>query len=71
MAKRYEASYDKKSNKTAIHMVSAWASASRLVLGQVKTDEITATPELLAFLDIKVCIVTIDAIGCQKKLLKK
>ncbi|MCI5222859.1 MAG: ISAs1 family transposase [Candidatus Electrothrix sp. AR4] len=65
-------SYDKKSNKAAIHMVSAWASASRLVLGQVKTDEksneITAIPELLDFLDIKGCIVTIDAMGCQKKL---
>ena len=68
-------SYDKKSNKAAIHMVSAWASASRLVLGQVKTEEksneITAIPELLDFLDIKGCIVTIDAMGCQKKIVKK
>jgi predicted transposase YbfD/YdcC len=68
-------SYDKKSNKAAIHMVSAWASASRLVLGQMKTEEksneITAIPELLDFLDIKGCIVTIDAMGCQKKIVKK
>jgi predicted transposase YbfD/YdcC len=68
-------SYDKKSNKAAVHMVSAWASAGRLVLGQMKTEEksneITAIPELLDFLDIKGCIVTIDAMGCQKKIVKK
>lgn len=50
-AKTLRRSYDKKSKKAAIHMVSAWASASRLVLGQVKTDEksneITAIPDLL------------------------
>lgn len=65
-------SYDKSSNKSAIHMVSAWASANRVVLGQVKTDaksnEITAIPKLLEVLDIKGCIVTIDAIGCQKNI---
>lgn len=65
-------SHDSKSNKTAIHMVSAWANASRLVLGQVKTEEksneITAIPELLRVLDIRGCIVTIDAMGCQKKI---
>ena len=53
-------------------MVSAWASENRLVLGQVKTDEksneITAIPELLKLLEIKGCIVTIDAMGCQKKI---
>lgn len=50
-------------------MVSAWASANRLVLGQVATDaksnEITAIPELLRLLDLKGCIVTIDAAGTQ------
>ncbi len=65
-------SHDKSSNKSAIHMVSAWASANRVVLGQVKTDaksnEITAIPKLLQVLDIKGCIVTIDAIGCQKNI---
>ena len=68
-------SYDKKSSKAAIHMVSAWASASHLVLGQVKTNEksneITAIPELLDILEIEGCIVTIDAMGCQKKITKK
>lgn len=68
-------SYDKKSNKAAIHMVSAWASKSRLVLGQIKTEEksneITAIPELLDLLEIEGCIVTIDAMGCQKKITQK
>ena len=68
-------SYDKKSNKAAIHMVSAWASVSRLVLGQIKTEEksneITAIPELLNLLELEGCIVTIDAMGCQKKITKK
>jgi predicted transposase YbfD/YdcC len=65
-------SYDKRSNKSAIHLVSAWANANSLVLGQVKVDsksnEITAIPELLKLLEIKGCIVTIDAMGCQKKI---
>jgi predicted transposase YbfD/YdcC len=65
-------SYDRRSNKAAIHMVSAWAQANRMVLGQVKTEaksnEITAIPQLLKLLDIKGCIVTIDAIGCQKAI---
>jgi len=67
-------SYDKKSNKSAIHMVSAWANTNNLVLGQIKVDdksnEITAIPELLKLLVIKGCIVTIDAMGCQKKIAK-
>ncbi len=53
-------------------MVSAWASANRLVLGQRKVDEksneITAIPELLKLLEISGCIVTIDAMGCQKEI---
>ena len=65
-------SYDRSSNKAAIHMVSAWATANRVVLGQVKTseksNEITAIPELLKILEIKGCIVTIDAMGCQKAI---
>ena len=65
-------SYDKASNKSAIHMVSAWASENRITLGQVKTseksNEITAIPELLKLLDINGCIVTIDAMGCQKDI---
>jgi predicted transposase YbfD/YdcC len=62
-------SYDRADNKAALHMVSAWASANRLVLGQLKTEEksneITAIPELLKILALKGCIVTIDAMGCQ------
>ena len=65
----------KKSGKRAIHIVSAWCSGNKLVLGQVKTDdksnEITAIPELLDLLFIKGNIVTIDAMGCQKEIAKK
>lgn len=55
-----------------VHMVSAWATSQRVVLGQVKTDEksneITAIPRLLQLLQIKGCLVTIDAMGCQKDI---
>lgn len=67
-------SYDRQSNKAAIHMVSAWAAKNRVVLGQVKTqeksNEITAIPELLQALEITGCMVTIDAMGCQKAIAK-
>ena len=53
--------------KTAIAMVSAWASENRLVSGE-KTNEITTIPELLALLDVSGCIVTIDAMGCRKEI---
>jgi predicted transposase YbfD/YdcC len=68
-------SYDRSGNKGAIHMVSAWATANRLVLGQRKVDdksnEITAIPELLRVLAVAGCIVTIDAMGCQKEIAEK
>jgi predicted transposase YbfD/YdcC len=55
-----------------LHLVSAWASASGISLGQCKVDsksnEITAIPELLELLMLKGCIVTIDAMGCQKSI---
>jgi predicted transposase YbfD/YdcC len=58
--------------KAGIDMVSAWATANHLVLGQVKVDdksnEITAIPKLLQVLEIAGCIVTIDAIGCQTEI---
>ncbi|WP_028581939.1 ISAs1 family transposase [Desulfogranum japonicum] len=61
--------------KKAVHMVSAWAAKNSLVLGLVKTDEksneINAIPKLLNLLDIKGCIVTIDAMGCQKKIARQ
>lgn len=65
-------SYDSAQNQKAIHMVSAWATENNLVLAQVKVDEksneITAIPKLLAVLDLKGCIITIDAMGTQKKI---
>ena len=65
-------SYDKKTGNRPINMVSAWAATNKLVLGQRKVDkksnEITAIPELIKVLDIAGCIVTIDAIGCQKEI---
>ncbi len=68
-------SHDRASGKSPIHVVSAWASENRITLGQVKTEEksneITAIPELLNLLEIKGCIVTIDAMGCQKAIAKK
>lgn len=68
-------SFDTANGKSAIHMVSAWATNARLVLGQVKVDnksnEITAIPELLDLLDISGCLVTIDAMGCQKAIAAK
>lgn len=65
-------SHDRRSGKAAIHMVSAWAATNRLVLAQVKVDdksnEITALPLLLRQLAISGCIVTIDAMGCQRAI---
>ncbi len=64
-------SLDKASKKTAI-IVSAWAQQNNLVLGQVKVDdksnEITAIPKLLSRLDIAGAVITVDAMGCQKKI---
>ena len=55
-------------------MVSAWATANRLVLGQrkvaEKSNEITAIPELLQALALSGCIVTIDAMGCQTEIVQ-
>lgn len=73
--KQSRRSYDRATGKTAIHMVSAWASDNQLVLGQVKVDEksneLTAIPELLAMLEVSGCIVTLDAMGCQTEIAKK
>jgi len=61
--------------KKALKVVSAWASEQSVVLGQVKAEEksneITAIPELLKIIDIAGCIVTIEAIGCQKEIVKE
>jgi predicted transposase YbfD/YdcC len=68
-------SHDNGIGKSAIDMVSAWATANQLVLGQVKVDEksneITAIPVLLDALEIAGCIITIDAMGCQTEIAKK
>jgi len=62
-------SHDRGKGQAALHLVSAWASASGLVLGQVavreKSNEITAIPTLLRLLALEGCTVTIDAMGCQ------
>jgi len=64
-----------KNGKAVLHSVSAWAHDAGIVLGEIKTaeksNEITAIPELLKSLDIKGSIVTIDAMGCQKKIVKE
>jgi predicted transposase YbfD/YdcC len=73
--KTLRGSQDRKHGKAAIHMVSAFAHAQGLVLGQQKvsdkSNEITAIPELLDKLVIEGAIITIDAMGCQKEIAKK
>lgn len=70
--KQARRSHDRTNGKHAIHVISAWATANHLVLGQRKVDEksneITAIPELLRLLDVSGCIVTIDAMGCQTEI---
>lgn len=65
-------SFDRSRGRGAIHMISAWAGAQRLVLGQMKvadkSNEIVAIPDLPGLLTLKGAIVTVDAIGCQKKI---
>ena len=67
-------SHDRSLGQGALHMVSAWASDSGLVLGQMKVDdksnEIPAVPELLEMLKIEGCIVTLDALHCQTQTVK-
>ena len=73
--KTHRRSHDRKNGVKALHMVSAWASRNGVVLGQVKTqeksNEITAVPELLKKLELKGCIVTVDAMGCQREVAQK
>ena len=64
--------FDRAGGLGALRLVSAWASANGLTLGQVaagaKSNEITAIPRLLELLDLRGCVVTIDAAGCQKDI---
>jgi predicted transposase YbfD/YdcC len=68
-------SHDRSAGLGPLHMVSAWAVANRVVLGQVATDaksnEIEAIPRLLDTLLLAGCIVAIDAMGCQVKIAEK
>ncbi len=68
-------SHDRAHDRNPLHLVSAWASAQRLVLGQqacaAKSNEITAIPLLLERLAIRGALVTIDAMGCQTKIAQK
>jgi len=68
-------SFDKAAGKSAIHMVSAWATANHISLGQViveeKSNEITAIPKLLELVEISGASVTIDAMGCQTEIAAK
>jgi predicted transposase YbfD/YdcC len=65
-------SHDRAAGKGPLHLVSAWATANAVVLGQLaveeKSNEITAIPALLQVLAVSGCIVTIDAMGCQKEI---
>jgi predicted transposase YbfD/YdcC len=68
-------SFDRAKGGGPLHLVSAWATANRLVLGQLataeKSNEITAVPELLRTLELAGCIVTVDALNCQKNIAKE
>jgi len=70
--KTLRGSADRERGRAAIHMVSAWATANKLSLGQVvvdeKSNEIPAIPELLQLLELSGALVTIDAMGCQKEI---
>ena len=64
--------HDRANGRGALHLVNAWATENRMVLGQVRTEahsnEITAIPELLGLLELEGCLVTIDAMGCQRNI---
>jgi predicted transposase YbfD/YdcC len=70
--KTQRGSHDRSQGKAALHLVSAWAVESHLILGQEavdqKSNEITAIPKLLELLDLEGALVTIDAMGCQKEI---
>src|SRR5579871_1621193 len=70
--KTLRGSFDTVAAHNPLHLVSAWATQTRLLLGQVavdsKSNEITAIPLLLELLDLRGCIVTLDAMGCQREI---
>ena len=73
--KTLKRSYDRADKRSAIHMVSAFAAENGVVLGQLKAEaksnEISAIPALLSLLEIKGCLITIDAMGCQKAIARQ
>jgi predicted transposase YbfD/YdcC len=68
-------SYDRATGQAAIEVVSAWAHSLRLTLGQVKvaddSNEITAVPEVLRLLELRGCLVTVDALNTQKQIVSQ
>ncbi|MFV8453394.1 ISAs1 family transposase, partial [Vibrio campbellii] len=68
-------SFDTRERRNPLHAVSAWSSQHQLVLGQVvvdeKSNEVSAIPRLLTLLDIENCIISLDAMGCQKDIAKQ
>lgn len=73
--KRLCGSYNRDDRQSAIHMVNAFATENNMVLGQIKTqsksNEVTAIPALLDLLDIKGCLISIDAMGCQTAIAQR
>ena len=73
--KTIRGSYDRNQSKSALHVISAWSSEQRLVLGQLKVEdksnEITAIPALLELLEITGSIITIDSMGTQTEIAQK
>jgi predicted transposase YbfD/YdcC len=73
--KTLRGSYERGGKRAMIHMVSAWATQHRIVLGQrkvnEKSNEITAIPELLNVLNLDGAVVSIDAMGCQTAIASK
>lgn len=65
-------SFDTATGMSAIHVMNAWSNADDFCVGQMKVDgksnEITATPALMNLMDIKGCVVTADALNCQKDI---
>lgn len=68
-------SFDRAAGKSPLHMLHAWSADQRLLLGQLavdgKSNEITAVPKLLELLSLKGCIVTADALNCQRAIAAK
>lgn len=69
--KTLRGSLDRAKGKSALHMISAWSSNASVVMVQMKwedkSNEITSIPEFLKLLQLKGCIVTLDAMNCQKR----